>query len=231
MKFLLTLLLAGKLGKVLLSGGTMLLSVFTYSLVWGWRYAAGFVAMLFVHELGHLLAARQRGLEVGAPVFIPFVGAWVALKETQLDADTEAYVGLGGPLLGSFAALACYFYARESASQLLMAVAYAGFFLNLFNLIPLHPLDGGRIVSAVTPKLWLLGVPVLAGFFFWSPSPLLVLIAIFAAPQVWRVVTGKIDSRHLEVPLNVRAMYGAEYVALLIGLSLLAYDAHEYIQH
>lgn len=231
MKFLLALLFAGKLGKVLLSGGTMILSVFAYSLIWGWRYAAGFVAMLFVHELGHLLAARRRGLAVGAPVFIPFVGAWIALKEVNLDADTEAYVGLAGPLLGSCAALVCYLYARETMSPLLMAIAYAGFFLNLFNLIPLHPLDGGRIVGAITPKLWLVGVPVLVAFFIWRPSPLLVLIVLFAAPQVWQVITGRAGDRHLAVPLRVRVAYGVEYVGLVVGLALLAFDAHEIVEH
>ena len=79
-KTLLLLLQAGKLGKVMLTGGTMLLSVIAYSLVFGWRYAIGFVGLIFVHEMGHYIAARQRGLDVGAPTFIPFVGAWIAAQ-------------------------------------------------------------------------------------------------------------------------------------------------------
>ncbi len=74
MKSLFLLLKFAKVGKVLTTGGTMLISVFAYALIYGWRYAVGFVALLFVHEMGHFVAARQRGLDVGAPTFIPFVG-------------------------------------------------------------------------------------------------------------------------------------------------------------
>src|SRR5882672_12744592 len=107
-KLLLLLLSGAKLGKVALSGGSMLLSLIVYAFVFGWRYAAGFIALLFVHEMGHYIAARQRGLDVGAPTFIPFVGAWIELKQMPHDAETEAFVGLAGPLAGTFGALVCY---------------------------------------------------------------------------------------------------------------------------
>lgn len=136
-KTLLLLLNAAKLGKILLSSGTMLLSVFAYAFVFGWWYAVGFVALIFVHEMGHYIAARRRGLDVGLPTFIPFVGAWIQLKELPHNAETEAYVGMAGPLAGTLGALACYFLARSTDSHLLLALAYSGFFLNLFNLIPL----------------------------------------------------------------------------------------------
>ena len=175
---LILLLLSGfkylKFGKLLATGGTMLLSVAAYALVFGWRYAAGFVLLLLLHEMGHYIAARQRGLDVGAPVFIPFVGAWIQLKDMPHDADTEAYVGLGGPLAGTVASLACYFAARSTGSDLLLALSYAGFFINLFNLIPLSPFDGGRITAVLSPRIWLVGVPVLVALFFWRPSPCLL---------------------------------------------------------
>src|ERR1700754_1882621 len=111
---LLILLLGGlKLGKVLATTGTMLLSMAAYALFYGWRFAAGFVLLLFVHEGGHYLAARRRGLDVGAPTFVPFVGAWIQLKQLPHDAETEAYVGLAGPFAGTLGALACYFAARR----------------------------------------------------------------------------------------------------------------------
>src|SRR5919206_1532798 len=111
---LLLLMMSGlKLGKLLTTGGTMLLSVVVYAFVWGWRYAVGFVALMFVHEMGHYIAARQRGLAVGVPTFIPFVGAWIELKEMPHDAETEAFVGMAGPLVGTLGALACYWYARN----------------------------------------------------------------------------------------------------------------------
>src|SRR5256885_11645497 len=108
MKLLLLLLNAAKLSKVLLTGGTMLLSVFAYALLFGWWYAVGFVLLIFVHEMGHYAAARQRGLDVGAPTFIPFVGAWISLKQLPHDVETEAYVGMAGPLAGTLGAIACY---------------------------------------------------------------------------------------------------------------------------
>ena len=108
MKAILALLLTGKIGQVITSGGSMLLSVFAYAWVYGWNYAVGIVAMLFAHESGHYIAAKKRGMNVGAPTFIPFVGAWIELKDQPMDAETEAFVGIAGPMLGSAAAFICY---------------------------------------------------------------------------------------------------------------------------
>ena len=229
MSTLAALLFAGKLGKFLFSGGTMVLSVFAYALVFGWPYAVGFVALLLIHEMGHFLAAKRRGLSVGLPTFVPFVGAWIQLKEQPMDAETEAFVGIAGPMLGSAAAFVCYILARESASKLLMALAYAGFILNLFNLIPLSPLDGGRIISVVSPRLWFWGVPILVALFFWIPSPMLVLIAVLALPQLWQAYQDRAiaDSAYYRVAPAVRLEYAAQYVALAGFLAIMAYVAHE----
>jgi len=230
-KLLLLLLSGAKLGKLLTTGGSMLVSVVVYAWMYGWRYAVGFVGLLFVHEMGHYLAAKQRGLDVGAPTFIPFVGAWIELKDTPHDAETEAWVGLGGPLLGSIGALACYFWARETDSRLLLAVAYSGFFLNLFNLIPLSPLDGGRITAVLSPRIWLLGVPVLGAVFFWRPSPMLILLALLAAPQVMKALKYRSDSEEAQtyyaVSPAVRTEYAFYYLSLLLFLAVMAHDVHD----
>ncbi|MBP8133984.1 MAG: site-2 protease family protein, partial [Zoogloea sp.] len=157
MKLLLLLFSGAKFGKLLTTGGTMLISVVVYAWIYGWRYAAGFVGLLFCHEMGHYVAAKQRGLNVGMPTFIPFVGAWIELKEQPMNAETEAYVAMAGPLAGTVASLACYFFARSEGSDLLLAISYSGFFLNLFNLIPVPPLDGGRMTGVVSRKFWMLG--------------------------------------------------------------------------
>jgi Zn-dependent protease len=233
-KLLLLLLSAGKLGKVLLSGGSMLLSVIAYAFVYGWRYAAGFVGLVFIHEMGHFLAARQRGLDVGAPTFIPFIGAWIELKEQPHDVETEAWVGFAGPLLGSIAALACYVAARETGSELLLALSYAGFFLNLFNLVPVSPFDGGRITAVLTPRIWLLGVPVLGALFFWRPSPLLILMVILALPQVvkaWRYdASDPANKNYYAATIETRVTYGLYYIGLLAFLAIMAHDTHEMLQ-
>lgn len=229
MKAILALVLAGKLGQVIMSGGSMLVSIFAYAFIYGWKYAIGFVAMLFAHESGHYLAAKQRGMKVGAPTFIPFVGAWIDLKEQPMNAETEAYVGIAGPMSGSVAAFLCYVAGHSSGSQLLLAISYAGFVLNLFNLIPITPLDGGRIVAAISPRIWFLGAPLLVALFFWKPSPLLLLIALFAAPQMWRVLRNKdvLSSRYYQTPLAVRMQYTAQYVLLGGFLAVMAYDVHQ----
>jgi Zn-dependent protease len=220
---------AGKLGKFLTTGGTMLLSVFAYSFVFGWRYAVGFVALIFLHEMGHYLAAKKRGLNVGAPTFIPFVGAWIQMKEQPMDAETEAFVGIAGLMLGSTAAFVCYLLAIDAGSHLLLALSYAGFVLNLFNLIPVSPLDGGRIVSVISPRIWFLGFPMLVALFIWRPSPLLILIAVFALPQLWTAFKDKnvLASDYYRAPRSTRLKYAAQYLLLAGLLTVMAFETYE----
>lgn len=234
MKVLLLLLTAGKLGKLLLSGGSMLVSLVAYALIYGWGYAAGVVGMLLVHETGHYLAARNRGLDVGLPTFLPFFGAWLELKDQPLDAEAEAAIGIAGPMLGSAAAFCIYLYAQHSGEPLFYAVAYAGFMLNLFNLIPLTPLDGGRIVAAISPLLWLVGLPLLVGIFLWRPNPLIFFIGVLAIPQVWQ---GLKDWRsgsaaaYYRVSTSTRMAFSAQYLILVAALVLIAFDLHEQLPH
>ena len=233
LKLLLLLFSGLKFGKIFMTGGTMLISVVVYAWIFGWRYAVGFVALLFVHEMGHFIAARQRGLPVGAPTFIPFVGAWIEMKQLPHDAETEAYVGMGGPLVGSLGALACYFVARDMGpdGRWLLAVAYGGFFLNLFNLIPISPLDGGRITAVLSPRLWLLGVPVLMAVFWLNPSPILILVAIMAAPQVMKAWKFKANDPsqgdYYQASAETRLTYATTYIGLIVFLSVMTHDVHQ----
>lgn len=229
MKALLLLLLVGKLGKLALSMGSMLISLVTYSFVYGWRYATGFIAMLFVHELGHFLAARRLGMNVGLPTFIPFVGAWIELKDQPLHAENEAFVGIAGPMLGSAAAFMTYLVAQQTGERLFFAIAYAGFMLNLFNLIPLSPLDGGRIMTAISPKLWLAGIPLLVGLYLWHPSPMIILIGILAVPPLWKFFKdGEVQrSTYYQVDGSVRMRYAFQYLMLVCALSLLSFETHQ----
>jgi Zn-dependent protease len=220
-----------KFGKLLTTGGTMLLSVAVYAMIFGWPYAAGFVALLFVHELGHYIAAKQRGLNVGAPTFIPFVGAWIQLKEQPKSVETEAYIAAAGPFLGTLGAFACYFLAREMDSRLLLAVSYSGFFLNLFNLLPLSPLDGGRITAIISPRVWLVGAPLLVALALWRPSPMLILVAILALPHVmaaWRHDPKKAaTAAYYSAPLSEKLEYGALYLGMTALLAIMTYEVHE----
>jgi Zn-dependent protease len=232
MKALLLILLSGlKWGKLATSGGSMLLSLVVYATIWGWRYATGFIALLFAHEMGHYVAARQRGLKVGAPAFIPFVGAWIALEDQPVDVETEAYVALAGPVVGTIAALAVYLWARSEDSGLLLAIAYSGLFLNLFNLLPISPLDGGRVTAVLSPRVWFLGVPILLALLLYRPSPMLVIVVIIAVPQLlkaWRYDAKAPENvAYYGVPLQTKLEYGVSYLALAAILAIMTYDVHE----
>ena len=229
LKVLALLFGALKLGKLLPAVATMLVSIAVYAAIFGWWYAVGFVALLLIHEMGHYLAARRRGLEVGLPTFIPFVGAWIQLKDLPHDAETEAYVGIAGPLLGTTGALGCFYLARSTGSTLLLALAYTGFFLNLFNLIPLAPFDGGRVTAAISPRLWLIGAPLLVALFFYSPSPLLILMAVLALPNVmkaWRGLGSPEEQQYYAVRAETRVSYAAVYLGLAAFLAIMCEQLH-----
>lgn len=230
-KALLLLLNFAKLGPLLKTGGTMILSVFAYAWIFGWRYAVGFVLLIFVHELGHYLAAKRAGLNVGAPTFIPFVGAWIELKDQPMDARMEAKIALAGPVAGTFGALLCYYAARDTGSQLLLALSYSGFMLNLWNLLPINPLDGGRIVGILSPRIWLLGAPILGVLLFTRPSPMLFLLLILALPSIWSVWRGTwhqhLPANYYEQPLEVKLQYGAAYLGLAIFLAMMSSGVHD----
>jgi Zn-dependent protease len=232
LKALLMLLFAGKAGKVLLSAGTMLISVVIYGKLYGWKYGVGFVLLLLVHEMGHYVAARQRQLSVGLPTFIPFVGAWINLKNQGLSSETQAFVGMAGPLLGSTGAFVVYLVALEYQLPWLLAIAYAGFILNLFNLIPIVPLDGGHIVAVISPKIWLIGLPMLVGLYIWQPSPLLIVIGILAIPKAWAAFTNRIPVAPglLLATNSLKARYAAEYLGLVGFLTVMTFELHSQLQ-
>ncbi len=216
--------------KALISLLSMLATIWVYAQFFGWPFAAGFVILLAVHEMGHYAAAKQRGLNVGLPAFIPFVGAMINLRETPHDAETEAYVAYAGPFIGTLAAFACYFYGRNTGQELYLALAYSGFILNLFNLIPVSPLDGGRITQVLSPRIWLLGLPMLVALFFYHPSPLLLLIAVMALPNLraaWNYdPNAPANAAYRSVPFNVRFEYAVLYLGLAAVLAMMAYSVH-----
>ena len=172
--------------KLFTTSASMLVSLAAYAWIWGWRFAVGFILLLLVHELGHFAEAKRQGLDVGAPTFIPFLGAAILLKENPLNAWREAQIAIAGPIVGSLGAAAVWVAAVELDSDLLRALAFTGFFLNLFNLLPVVPLDGGRIVAAIHPILWFLGFIALLGLVFYAPNPILIVIALFVGFELWR---------------------------------------------
>ncbi len=207
-KSLLALLKFGKLGGAILS---MAISIGAYALIYPWGFALGIVVLLFIHEMGHVLAAKVKGLPVSAPLFIPFLGAMITMKKNPLDAKTEAYIAFGGPLLGSIGAAGVFLAAYLMDSPLLYSLAYIGFFLNLINLLPIHPLDGGRIATAVSRWLWLVGLIVGLGVIIYLRSILFFIIwALFAYDLYKKYVKGR--NRNLVETANASFMVPVEHL-------------------
>jgi Zn-dependent protease len=227
-KFKAAVLLVLKL-KLFTTALSMLVSVGAYAAIWGWRFGLGFVLLLLVHESGHALEARRQGLAVSAPVFIPFMGAAILLREMPRDAWREARVALAGPLVGSLAAGLCWWLASTSHSDLLLALAYIGFFINLFNLLPIVPLDGGRIVTAIHPAFWLVGLAALAALVVLAPNPILLLVLVLAAYELYQRWGTRHDNRergYYKVTPAQRLAVATGYFGLAILLTIAMAQTH-----
>ncbi|HEY4896295.1 MAG TPA: site-2 protease family protein [Solirubrobacteraceae bacterium] len=210
--------------KVLTTAGTALVSVAAYSLWFGWTFALGFVVLLFVHEMGHVIQLRREGIKASAPMFIPFLGAVVTAKSLGDNALAEARVGLAGPILGTAGSAVCLGIGEATNSDFMRALAYIGFFLNLFNLLPVVPLDGGRAMAAMAPWMWFLGFGALVAMMFVFPNPILLIIVLFGGMETWRRWQQR-KSRSLEqaayyrVSPRNRALVALVYVGLIAVLA------------
>ena len=214
---------------LLKTGGSMILAIWVYAMFFGVWFAVGFVLLILVHEYGHLVAARRCGLKVGVPVFIPFMGAVIALKEAPKNAWIEAQVAIGGPLAGTAGALFCAAVYQVTDSQLFLALAYVGFFLNLFNLAPMSPLDGGRVVTVISPWLWVAGLVVILGMVVTRPNFILFLILLLGLPRVFTLFRKRTEEEHrfYEVTRRQRIEMSAIYFGLAAFLWLGMHFSHE----
>ncbi|MDQ3644133.1 MAG: site-2 protease family protein [Actinomycetota bacterium] len=216
------LLLLPKL-KVLTTSASMLVSIGAYTLIWGWRFAVGFVVLLFVHEMGHVFQLRREGIKASAPMFIPFLGALIAMKEMPKDAAAEARVGLAGPILGSLGALVPLGIYALTGNELFQALAFVGFLLNLCNLLPALPLDGGRAMAALSPAMWLVGFGLLIAVTFVAPNPIMILILLLGGFETWRRWKARKSPEAQEyhrVPRATRFKVAGVYVGLAVLLAV-----------
>ncbi len=203
-----------KYAKFLITAVTMSLSAILYGFAFGsWYFAIGIVLLLLVHEYGHVVAMWKKGIKASAPVFIPFLGAAI-FAEIPDNKDDEAYIGYGGPLIGTAGAIACIavaftFPSGSFWSTLLHILGNVGLFINLFNLIPARPLDGGRILHPIGGGVVYCGFALLLILALVVHDLMFVLIALFAVDNmpVRRFVT--------------RMLYGMWWVALGINLLFL----------
>ncbi len=217
--------------KLLTTGGTALISVAAYSLFWGWEFAAGFVVLLFLHEMGHVIALRREGIKASTPMFIPFMGAAIFAKSLGENALAEARVGLAGPILGTLAAAAVAVVGGLTGSSFLLALAYVGFLINLFNLLPVVPLDGGRAMAAMAPWMWFLGFGALVALEFKYPNPILLIILLFGGMETWRRwqqrKSGSLEqAAYYRVAPRHRVLVGAVYIGLIVALAFGMHETH-----
>ncbi len=205
------------LPALLKSGGSMLFMIWLYAGFYGWPFAVGFVVLILIHECGHLVAARFCGIKAGLPVFLPFMGAYVALKDLPPNAWISAVVAIGGPIAGTVGALACHNVFIQTQDHFWLALASVGYFLNLLNLIPVGILDGGRIVNAISPWLLLPGMALLVWFMLeFGSNIILVLILLLSLPQVWKLFWSKTPEEEIFYRLSVprRLLAGVCYFGL-----------------
>jgi Zn-dependent protease len=202
-----------------------------YAQLFGWAFGVGIVLLILVHESGHVVVARVMGLPVTLPIMIPFLGAFVSMKQQPKTVAQESIMAIGGPILGSVAAGLCYlgYLAMPSTStgQLLRALAYFGFLINLFNLVPVTPLDGGRVLSLLSKWFNVAGLAIAAGLllFEWSNgghvSPVLFLVIIFGAFSTFqRFRSTQENPAYYAVDAQTKLVIGSLYLGLLVLLGL-----------
>jgi Zn-dependent protease len=217
-----------------IAGITALVSVAIYAFFLGWPFAIGLVVLLFIHEMGHAVVMKLKGIPVGGLIFIPMLGAAVTMRRMPQNARDEAEVGIAGPMAGTIAASACLLLAQfnPQSSTLWPSLAYFGFFMNLFNLIPIVPFDGGRVLAAIDRRIWIIGFLGLLAFQIWSwlhgdTSIWLLFFIAMAATQLWSrgIASASAQARaYYDVPVGTRIILSLAYfglaAVLVLGMSI-----------
>ncbi len=213
--------------KALSVSWTFLLSLWVYALFFGWKLGIVVLLVLAAHELGHYFAYRAYGLSARLPVFIPLLGAYTQ-GALATDLEQDAYIALAGPLTGLALAGACYGAGLATADPFWYACADIGAFINLFNMLPVPPFDGGRVIGAVWPPLWIAGVAlfIVAAAFLHVPVFIVILIALFGVPTIIATFRGGGDPRAATMTAGARVRVGAWYIATIVALIALLGQAH-----
>jgi Zn-dependent protease len=209
--------------------GSMAVSIAAYATLWGWTFAVGFVGLIFVHEMGHVVALRRRGVAAGAPVFLPFLGAFVRMKEMPRSVYVEAETALAGPVIGTIGAFGVLLLSHANGSAMLRDLAFTGFLLNLFNMLPVLPLDGGRAAGALHPGLWLAGLLLLLTYEIYRPSPIIPIILVLGGFEMWRRWRGRnTEAARLYNSLlpGQRLRIGLAYLGLIVVLLLAVHGTY-----
>jgi Zn-dependent protease len=209
------------------AGGSFLVTIAAYATEYPLALVVGFVVITLIHEIGHAVVIRAKGLRAGFMVFIPFIGGAVSLKDQPHSVYDDALIGLAGPAAGTAASLVCLQIYKWTGDPLWLYIAFLGFGLNLVNLVPIGMLDGGRISAAISKWMWVLGGAGVVYKVIQQPNPLIILIAVLAAFQVYASLNReKDDPKYYEITGAQRAAIAALYFALVIFLGHQTWMAH-----
>ncbi len=223
-KFKFLLLIGTKLLGV---SWTFILSLWIYVVIFGWKLAVVVMLLLLAHELGHYFAFRAYGLPARLPAFVPLLGAFTAGAVPD-DLEQDAYIALAGPLTGLGLAAVCYGVGLATNDRFWYACADLSAFLNLFNMIPMPPFDGGRVIAALWPPLWIVGFALFVFFalYFHIPILFVAIIGILGLPAMLAAWRGRVDPRAARMTLSARIRVSVWYLATLLGLFFVMAQSH-----
>jgi len=212
---------------------SMALSIFVYSVVWGldWTFALGFVVLLFVHEMGHFVVMKMKHVASSPPVFVPFIGAVIGMRTMPRNVLDEAIIGIAGPIAGTIAALGVLIVGASAGGEW-TSLALVGLFLNLFNLLPVSPLDGGRIAAAVSRRLWPVGLILLACLLVVWHNPFLLLVGLIGGLETVARMRGRhrptAGPGYYAISLRSRVVMGTLYAGL-IAVIVVAMSSNSFL--
>jgi Zn-dependent protease len=197
---------------------TFFASLLFYSLIFGWRFALLFLIMLAIHELGHYVVMRRLGVDASLPAFIPGLGALIFTKTMHtFSRYDQALVGIAGPFAGTAAAILFWVIGTLTQQPIWIAAAYTGFFLNLFNLLPVPPLDGSKVIQIISDRFWALGIVAFAALCWFVPTmrnPFVIIIVLLSLPSVGRAWRQRNNTEIEPTPLKDRLVFLALYFAV-----------------
>jgi len=222
------LLKLAKYGKTIIS---MLLMIVSYAFIYGWKFAVGFVLLIFFHETGHVMAARSVGIKTSAPMFIPFVGAFIKTERESISAMEEFIIAAGGPLAGMAAAFLCYFLGNVVNSELLIALAFSGLIMNLFNLMPFGFMDGGRMASTLSVWMWGIGLVAFFGFAFWSGNAMLFIFLILGIFHMYEMITHPERIEKIRAIGSERQLFASVYIGMILLGGWGSFVVYKTLQH
>ncbi len=208
-------------GKVALPFLSAVASLAAYAWLFGWQFGLGILALLFAHEMGHYVIIRAKGLPASWPVFIPLLGAYVAMRRMPVNVRDEAEIAIAGPFAGAMASALCFWLYQVTGITILLPLAYFSFLVNLLNLVPVSPLDGGRIVGAISRWIWPIGLVAMGLAFLYTHSILLlILLWLGFLETISRFRTASSGNSYYRIPLVSRAYITIFYFGLAAALAI-----------